>query len=182
MPERARLVTAEDLERFPDDDYRYELVEGRVLRMSPVGWQHGRIVIHLATLLNRHVEDHNLGVVVTEVGFKLASNPDTVRAPDLAFVRQERIPAVDLRGFWHGAPDLVVDVLSPDDRPSEVRGKIDEYLRYGVTVVIVVNPDDETVSVCRRLSPPLVLSGVDAVLEVGDLIPGFRCTLSHIFK
>jgi Uma2 family endonuclease len=182
MPESARLVTAEELERFPDDDYRYELVEGRVIRMSPVGWQHGRMVVRLATLLNRHVDDRNLGVVVTEVGFKLASNPDTVRGPDLAFVRHERIPPEGPRGFWQGPPDLVVEVLSPDDRGSEVRAKVGEYLQSGVTVVVVVDPDDETVSVSRRLSPTLVLSGDDAVLEVGDLLPGFSCTLRQIFK
>jgi Uma2 family endonuclease len=182
MPEHARLVTAEELEKFPDDDYRYELVKGRVIRMSPVGWQHGRLVVHLGGLLNGYIQDRRLGVVVTEVGFKLASSPDTVRGPDLAFVRQDRIPAVDLRGFWHGPPDLVVEVLSPDDRPSEVRAKVDEHLRYGVTVVIVLEPDQRTISVYRRLSPPVVLSGADAVLEVGDLIPGFSCTLGQIFK
>jgi Uma2 family endonuclease len=181
MAERARLVTAEELEKFPDDDYRYELVEGRVIRMSPVGWQHGRLVVHLGSLLNGYVQDRHLGAIVTEVGFKLASNPDTVRGPDLAFVRQERIPKVDLRGFWQGPPDLVVEVLSPDDRPSETRAKVDEYLRSGVTVIIVVDPDDETVSVHRRLSPPVVMNGADAVLEVDDLIPGFRCTLNQIF-
>ena len=182
MPESARLVTAEELEKFPDDDYRYELVEGRVIRMSPVGWQHGKLVVRLISLLNEFVEDRNLGAVVTEVGFKLASNPDTVRGPNLAFVRQERIPATGLRGFWHGPPDLVVEVLSPDGRASEVRAKVDEYLRRGVAVVIVVDPDDETVSVHRRLSPPVLLGGADAVLEVGDLIPGFSCTLRQIFK
>ena len=159
MPESARLVTAEELEKFPDDDYRYELVEGRVLRMSPVGWQHGRIVIHLATLLNRHVEDRNLGVVVTEVGFKLASNPDTVRGPDLAFVRQERIPAVDLRGFWQGPPDLVVEVLSQ----TTVHQKFARRLKSTSGTVSRLSssstPTMTTVSIYRRLSPPLVLNG-----------------------
>jgi Uma2 family endonuclease len=181
MPESAPLVTAEELEKFPDDDYRYELVEGRVIRMSPVGWQHGRIVVQLATLLNGYVQQRNLGVLVTEVGFKLASAPDTVRGPDLAFVRRDRIPEVDLRGFWQGPPDLVVEVVSPDDRASDVRAKVDEYLRYGVTVVIVVDPGDETVSVRRRLSPTVVLRGIDDVLQVGDLLPGFSCSLSRIF-
>ena len=88
-----RLVTAEELERFPDDDYRYELVEGRVVRMSPVGYQHGKIVARLIFLLHRHLLDMPSGIVVTEVGFKLAANPDTVRGPDVAFVRNERMPS-----------------------------------------------------------------------------------------
>src|SRR6478672_9366656 len=118
MPADARLVTAEELEKFPDDDYRYELVEGRVVRMSPVGYRHGRIVVRIAVLLSGHVERHQLGVVLTDVGFKLASNPDTVRGTDLAFIRQARLPAQDLPGFWEGPPDLVIEVLSPDDRTN----------------------------------------------------------------
>jgi Uma2 family endonuclease len=93
MSEPARLVTAEELEKFPDDDFRYELVEGRVLRMTPVGYVHGRIVMRFGSLLEQHVRSQRLGVVLTEVGVKLKSVPDTVRAPDLAFIRRERIPA-----------------------------------------------------------------------------------------
>ena len=102
MSKSAPLVTADELERFPDDDYRYELVEGRVIRMSPVGFEHGRIVPRLTALLHRHVEEHHLGAIVNEVGFKLASNPDTVRAPDIAFLRLNRIPRPDPRGFIKG--------------------------------------------------------------------------------
>jgi Putative restriction endonuclease/Planctomycete cytochrome C len=123
-----------------------------------------------------------LGVVVTEVGFKLASDPDTVRAPDVAFVRQDRIRASDPRGFWHGPPDLAVEVLSPDDRLTEVRAKVDEYLSCGTPVVLVIDPDEETVTAFRRLAPPIVLEAIDDVLEVGEVLPGFRCTLREIFR
>jgi Uma2 family endonuclease len=176
------LVTAEELEQFPDDDHRYELVEGRVVRMSPVGWRHGKVVMRLGAVLADYVHRRKLGVIVTEVGFVLASNPDTVRAPDLAFIRQERIPQVDPRGFWHGAPDLAVDVLSPDDRASKIRDKVEEYLHYGVTLVLVVDADQETVSIHRRLAPPMVLRGAAAVLEINDLIPGFSCTLGSFLE
>ena len=121
MSEIARLVTTEELEKFPDDDYRYELVDGRVIRMSPVGFQHGRIVARLCALLVQHVQGRKLGVVATELGFELARHPDTVRAPDVAFIAQDRIPSQEPRGFWKGPPDLAIEVLSPDDRPSEVR-------------------------------------------------------------
>jgi Uma2 family endonuclease len=182
MHESPRLVTAEELERFPDDDYRYELVEGRVIRMSPVGWRHGKVVARLLTMLANYVNQGKFGAAVTEVGFVLASNPDTVRAPDVAFVRQERIPAVDPRGFWRGAPDLAVEVLSPDDRASEVRDKVEAYLRYGVTLVLVIDPDQPTVSLHRRLAPPIVLQGAATVLEIDDLVPGFRCTLGSFLE
>jgi len=181
MPADARLVTAEELEKFPDDDYRYELVEGRVIRMSPVGFEHGRIVVQFGALLASHVQKLSLGAVVTEVGFKLASNPDTVRGPDLAFIQGSKIPSHKLRGFWHGPPDLVIEVLSPDDRTSEVRAKVEEYLASGVTAVVVIDPDDRAVSVHRPSARTLTLSAADDVLDLDDVVSGFRCSLREIF-
>ena len=112
MSETVRLVTAEELERFPGDDFRYELVEGRLIRMSPVGYLHGRVVMRLGSLLEQHVRSRGLGAVLTEVGFKLKSNPDTVRAPDVAFIRGDRIPSVPPKGFWKGTADLAVELRS----------------------------------------------------------------------
>ena len=181
LSQNARLVTAAELERFPDDDYRYELVEGRLIRMSPVGFQHGKVVVQLAILLGRYVQQRALGIVLTDVGFKLAADPDTVRAPDIAFIRQERIPSVDPRGFWNGAPDLAVEVLSPDDRDSATRAKVDEYLVCGVTVVLVVDPDDKTVNVFRPSAVPIVLERSDDTIEIDEVIAGFRGTLAEVF-
>src|SRR5262245_52052549 len=98
----AHLVTAEDLERRPEDDYRYELVEGRVIQMSPVGCQHGAVVAQLMFLLLRHLRESKQGAVFTEVGFKLSSKPDTVRAPNVSFVRKDRIPSPAPRGYFQG--------------------------------------------------------------------------------
>jgi Uma2 family endonuclease len=180
MPADARLVTAEELEKFPDDDYRYELVDGRVIRMSPVGFEHGRLVVRLGVLLGSHVQNLSLGEVVTEVGFKLASNPDTVRGPDLAFIRQSRIPARRLRGFWNGPPDLVIEVLSPDDRAHEIRAKVEEYLERGVTAVVVVDPDDRSVTIYRA-SAAVTLRAADELLDLDDVVGGFVCSLQEIF-
>lgn len=180
MSADGRLVTAEELERLPDDDYRYELVKGRVIRMSPVGFEHGRIVMRLGTLLVRHAQERSLGAVVTEVGFKLASNPDTVRGPDLAFIRQSRIPTEEVRGFWNGAPDLVAEILSPDDRLPEIRAKVEEYLARGVSVIVVVNPDDRTVTI-HRPSTSAVMLRDDDMLDLDDVVSGFRCALRNIF-
>lgn len=141
MAQSTRLLTADELERMPEDDFRYELVQGRLVRMSPVGLVHGKVTMALAMLLGAHVKAHNLGSVFPEVGFKLASNPDTVRGPDLAFVRRDRIPLPWPRGFYQGPPDLAVEVLSPDDRPSEISTKVDEYLTHGTRFVVVIDPD-----------------------------------------
>jgi len=180
MPADARLVTAEELERFANDDYRYELVEGRVVRMSPVGFEHGRIVMRLGSLLVRHAQERSLGAVVTEVGFKLASNPDTVRGPDLAFIRRSRIPPQEVRGFWNGPPDLVAEILSPDDRAPEIRAKVEDYLARGVSAIIVVDPDDRTVTTYRPSTSAVTLRDND-MLELGDVVSGFRCSLRDIF-
>ena len=181
MPETTRLVTAEELEQLPDDDYRYELVEGRVVRMSPVGFRHGTTVVRFGSLLMRHAQERRLGAVMTEVGFKLASNPDTVRAPDVAFIRQDRIPAPEPRGFWNGPPDLAVEVLSPDDQPEEIREKVAEYLTRGVAAVVVVDLCTQEVRVFRPASPELALD-VTNFLDLSDVVSGFRCNVRELFE
>src|SRR5229473_1687879 len=131
-----RLVSADEFARITDDDYRYELVQGQVIRMSPPGCMHGKIAGRLFALLDRYVTANDLGTVVVETGFKLASNPDTVRAPDVSFVRQERIATQGtLVGFWDGPADLAVEVRSPDDRLLELEHKANEYLTHGVRLV-----------------------------------------------
>jgi Uma2 family endonuclease len=180
MSESSRLVTAAELEKFPDDDRRYELVDGRIVRMSPVGYQHGRVVARLATLLERHTQSRGLGVVLAEVGFTLGSNPDTVRAPDIAFLQRGRVPSTEPRGFWKGPPDLAIEVLSPEDRPSEVVQKIEEYMARGVSAVLIVDPDERTATVHRPLQPPATLRSNER-LDLGDVVPGFRCSVRDLF-
>lgn len=181
MSETARLVTADELAKFPDDDFRYELVDGRVVRMSPVGFRHGRTVMALGALLRQHAEEGRSGAVVTEVGFKLASNPDTVRAPDVAFVHQDRIPIPDPPGFWNGPPDLAVEVLSPEDRPGDVQEKVEEYLARGVPLVLVVDPDDRTIALFRPAMPAVRLSA-DDILDLSPVMSAFRCSVRDIFE
>jgi Uma2 family endonuclease len=118
---------------------------------------------------------------MTEVGFKLASNPDTVRAPDVAFVRQDRIPTPEPRGFWNGPPDLAVEVLSPDDRTEDIRAKVAEYLTQAVPTVVVVDPDSRKVTVLRPATPELALA-TDDVLDLSDVVSGFRCTVRELFE
>jgi Uma2 family endonuclease len=181
MPDTARLITADEFERMPPPkDHRLELVKGQLVRMSLPGYEHGRIVIGFGAMLHNYAKPRRLGDVLTETGCKLESNPDTVRGPDIAFIRRERKPEAS-RGFFKGGPDLVVEVLSPGDRPSEVREKVDEYLTHGVLVVLVVDPDHKTVTVHRRLTPPTTCIEDDE-LDLDDVVAGFRCRVSEIFE
>lgn len=181
MSDTTRLVTAEDLERMPDDDWRYELVRGRLVRMSPAAARHGVVAMAIGALLHAHVKARNLGYVGPEIGFKLESDPDTVRAPDMAFIRRDRVPARDAGGFHKGPPDLAVEVLSPDDRPSEIAEKVEEYLTCGTRAVVVIDPDERTVVVHRRLTPPLTLTA-DDTLDLDDVVAEFRCAVREIFE
>ena len=129
-----RPVTAEQLLRTPDDGLRRELVRGVVRTMAPAGSVHGRAAVNPAWPLAGHVKSQNLRVVyAAETGFKTSSNPDSVRAPDVAFVRRERVEAVgETEGYWPGAPDLAAEVVSPSDRFAA-------WLAAGTRMVIVVN-------------------------------------------
>jgi Uma2 family endonuclease len=183
MSETTRLVTAEELERMPDDPVnRFELVEGRLVRMSPVSFDHGRIVVRLLVLLQRYLDDTPVGIVVADVGFKLASNPDTVRGPDIAFLGNDRLPSRGTRGFLKDPPDAVFEVLSPGDRPSEIRRKTAEYLEKGVSMVVVIDPEQSTVTLWRSAGSPITLREAHDRLDLGDVIPGFHCDLREIFE
>jgi Uma2 family endonuclease len=182
MPVSPSLLTAEEFAAIPDDEYRYELVAGRIVRMSPPGCRHGALATRIAALLNHHVVSNGLGVVLTPSGFKLASHPDTVREPDVAFVRRERTPPGGIpESFWPGPPDLAVEIVSPGDRRADVLRKVDEYLMHGAAVVWVVETRQQSVTVYRRLSPP-VRHGVDDALDAADILPGFTCEVGEIFR
>jgi Uma2 family endonuclease len=175
-------ITADTLFAMPDDGLRHELVRGAIRTMTPTGGLHGIIVVRITAALYEHVEAQQLGYVFgAETGFRLATAPDTVRAPDIAFVRRERIPATGLpEKFWPGAPDLAVEVLSPDDRIHEVDEKVDDWLASGTREVWVVNPRRRTVAVHRADRSPVILHPTDQ-LDGGDLLPAFRCPVARLF-
>lgn len=176
------LLTAEDLWKQTDDGYRYELVKGVIHRMPPAGFEHGIRASEIGSLLTVHAKKHKLGYVCcAETGFKISQNPDTVRAPDAAFVRQAAIDEKGIpKGYWEGAPDLAVEVISPSDTYTEVDEKVDEWLDAGCAMVWVINPRRETVAVYRSPEDMTVLHG-DDILEGGDVIEGFACQVRDIF-
>jgi len=176
------LVTAEQLLRMPHDGHRYELVQGELKTMTPAGFDHGEVILSLGELLRPFVRQHGLGRVSGgDPGFVLARDPDTVRAPDVAFIRKERLaanPATD--GFWPGAPDLAVEVMSPNDTIHEVDEKAKAWLEAGVRTVWVVNPAWRTVTVYRSATDIKTLTE-DGDLDGQDVLPGFRCRVADIF-
>jgi Uma2 family endonuclease len=175
-------MTAEDLLRIPDDGFRYELVRGELRKMAPAGHAHGRIVINISTPLDQYVRANSLGAVyAAETGFKLSSSPDLVRAPDVAFIRQERIKEVgNIEGYWPGAPDLVAEVISPNDIYTAVEEKVFDWLEAGTQMVIVVNPRKRSVTIYRSLTQIAVLTEKDTI-DGGEVVPGWSLPVSDIF-
>lgn len=182
MSSAKNAITANDLLRIPRDGYRYELSKGALIKEPPAGNIHGNRTMRLGWRLARHVEANDLGVVfAAETGFRLASDPDTVRAPDIAFVAQARCEQVaDFEGFWPGAPDLAVEVVSPGDSFTGVEEKVIEYLGAGTRAVWVVDPRKRTVTIYRSPTEIIMLTEAD-ILKGEDIISGFSCRVAEIF-
>jgi Uma2 family endonuclease len=177
-----QTMTADELFMMPEDDNRYDLIKGELRKMSPAGGEHGALAARLTTALGQYVEEHDLGEDFgAETGFKLASNPDTVLGPDVAFISNERIPLTGIPvAYWPGAPDLAVEVVSPGNSRREIEEKITEYLAAGVKLVWIISPKRRTVTVHRADAAPVTLNE-DDTLDGGDVIPGFRHSVGRIF-
>ena len=177
-----RLMTAEDLWDLKDDGYRYDLIRGELIRMSPAGAPHGELSLRIGASILAHVNEHQLGKAYgAETGFILARNPDVLLAPDVAFIQNSRLPPKSKRvGFMEVAPDLVVEIVSPSDLFREVHAKVMEYLARGVRLVWVVQPERQEVTVYDPDLSPVVMS-MDEELDGGDVLPGFRLPLEDIF-
>lgn len=177
-------LTAEDLWRMGEGDVRRELVDGEVLEMTPVGGTHGETTGLLYGQIAGHVARHGGGkVVVGEVGFvlRLPGDPERVRAADVAFVRHERLPEGRLpEKFIIGAPDLVVEVLSPSDNPVEVQQKVRDYLEGGSRLVWIIAPAARTVTVYRANGSAQLLREHES-LDGEDVLPGLIIPLREIF-
>ncbi len=176
-------VTADDLLKMPDDGFRYELVKGELRKMAPAGPEHGRVTVRFTWRLAQYVEANNLGAVyAAETGFLIATNPDTVRAPDVAFVSSKRLKEIGkVQGYWPGAPDLAVEVVSPTDTYSEVEEKAMEWLEAGALMVLTLNPRKRTATVYRSLNDITILSE-DSILDFGEIAPGFKIAVKDIFS
>lgn len=173
MATQLRTVTADELLAMPDDGIRREIVDGEVREMVPAGWEHSVVAANLASDLNVFVRKNKLGAVGT----------DTVRVPDVAFVRRERLQEAGgaIKGFVSGPPDLAVEVVSPNDLYSEVRAKVREYLAAGTAMVIVLDAGDRSATVYRPGRAALELTEAD-VIDGEDVVPGWKLPVRDIFN
>jgi Uma2 family endonuclease len=181
MSHATRTTSADELFAMADNGRRYELVHGELRMMSPAGGRHGRIALKLARRLGNHVERHKLGeTFAAETGFLLAQDPDTVRAPDVAFVSQARLRGLaDHPGYLPLAPDLVVEVVSPNDKSSQVEEKTFSWLSAGVRLVLVVDPQTKTIREYRSAREIRIHS--EGTIELGDVVSGYRLDMSDLF-
>jgi Uma2 family endonuclease len=174
-------VRAEELLSLAIPDKRVELVRGIVVVREPPGYAHGRVAAELATALSVFAKRTGLGYVTVETGYKLESDPDTVRGPDVAFIRAERAPAGTSAGFPPLAPDLAVEIASPTNRPGETLERVADLLRAGARLVWVVDPRRQAAQVYR---PDGTVSHVAAgeLLTGEDVLPGFTVPLSSVLQ
>ena len=177
-----KLMTAEELERLPDDDNRYQLVQGELIPMSPVNLLHVRTVMNVLVPLHAFVTENGLGIVGPEGGYVLHRNPDTVLAPDIAFVRADRWPTGEAeKHFGDFPPDLAVEVRSPSESMRSLLAKAQTYLDAGVLLVWLIDPETRTVIVLAPDAEPQTLTDGDT-LDGGEVVPGFRLPVTDIFR
>jgi Uma2 family endonuclease len=178
----ARLVTADELFRMPEDSWRYELIEGELRRMTPAGSEHGFLSVEIAYRLAEYVRKSGAGCVFgAETGFRLGINPDTVLAPDASFIRQTRVDAVGIpEGFFPEAPALAVEIVSRHDVVSEVDSKAKQWLKFGAELVWVIHPAGRTITVYKSSQEIRLLASGD-MLDGEAVLPGFTCKVADLF-
>ena len=180
---KSKLLTADDLLHLDAEGIKGELIRGVLCEETPPGRKHGRLQAKLSARLVNFVEAAGLGFVTGETGVWLEQDPDTVRAPDIAFFSKERVPSEetgDDDGYSLASPDLAIEVVSPNDTRRAVYDKALMWRQNGVRLVWVVYPDARTVDVHAEGRPVTTLTEED-VLDGLDVLPGFTCPVSEIF-
>jgi Uma2 family endonuclease len=183
LEDAGRLLTADEFLRHPAANRPSELVRGEVREMTPAGGAHGVIAAAVFRALDRFVEENHLGICFSDnTGFALAGVENTVRSPDAAFVRADRLPAAGIGSGWMTvAPDLVVEIVSPNETDSELEEKLRDYRVAGTMLAWVIDPIAGTVSVQSSSAPEVLLSESDT-LYGGDVLPGFEMPVSSLFE
>lgn len=175
-----RLLTGEDLLRLPDLG-PCELVRGRIVPMTPTGFRHGEIELNLGAALRDWARESGRGrAQVGEVGIYVRRNPDTVRAADVSFISHERLARQVSESYLDVPPELVVEILSPEDRWRDVQAKLDDYFSAGVDRVWVVDPKGCRLSVYFSPSQKQVFESGETLTD-SELLPGFSLAVAEIF-
>jgi Uma2 family endonuclease len=176
-----KLYTAEDLMAM-GSDAPFELVEGVLQEVSPSGGRSSEIALNIIEVLRPFLRQSKLGYLTGEgAGYVLATDPDTVFAPDVGFVRRDALPHGMPEDFVPCPPDLAVEVMSPSDRYPEMDRKARRYLSCGTRVVWIVRPDDQTVVIHEPGRGAIVL-GMTEVIDGGEILPGFRLPVADVFR
>jgi Uma2 family endonuclease len=183
MSTRTRLMTADEFLQMPDDHLHHELVRGEVLTMSLPGGEHGEVAGEIFRLIANHVRQTKLGkTYAAETGFLIERDPDTVRGADVGFVRTERLAQITKpKKHVPFAPDLAVEVVSPNDRTDAIEEKVQEWLMAGSKAVWLANPTTRSVTVHRPGAEPITLTE-DQEIDGGDVLPGFACRVGLFFS
>jgi Uma2 family endonuclease len=177
-----KLITAEEFARMPqpEDGSQQELIRGVIVTMPPPKGPHGACCFSIAFSLGGFVKANGLGVIFcNDTGFVTEHDPDTIRGADVAFWSRERLPTVP-DGYLPVAPDLAVEVVSPDDHFVRIQRKVAHYLTHGVRLLWVLDPDDRSLTVYRPDQPLRILGEADTV-SGEDVLPGFSCRVSELF-
>jgi Uma2 family endonuclease len=178
---KAKLITGEELLAMGDIG-PCELIDGRIVRMNPIGRSHAFVATNLSMALNQFVRQHKLGeVLVGEIGIFVRRKPDRIRAADIVFVSTERLAQTTASGYLKIAPELVVEIISPSDRWQTVRDKLEEYFAVGVHRVWIVEPETRAVLVYRSVTETSRLGERDVISGEGAL-EGFCLPVSELFE
>ena len=175
------LMTAEQLYDLPDRDKRYELVRGELRVSEPPGYAHGVLAVQIASCLTAYVTPRKLGVVTVESGYVLHRGPDTVRGPDVSFIRRDRRPSAERAHLLvEGPADLSVEIVSPSERRADIAEKVADALGGGVRLVWVIYPKTRHAVVHTPGGSPQIVRA-DGSLDGGDVVPGFSLLLADLF-
>ncbi len=183
MSTAQHLVTAEAFSEMPDPpDKLIELVDGEVIELPPMGFLAGLVKMNLLKIVDHFVKHHDLGMVLPGVGCMLKRGPDTVRAPQMSFIEQDRVPKRDaMDWFIEAPPALAAEVISPHDLAYDLHDKVMDYLGAGTRQVWVFWPSQRAVTVyhpdghARELGP-------EAMPDGSDELPGFRVRVADLFE
>jgi len=176
------LWTAEDLLDFQNSPWQHELIQGVLYRMPPTGDEHGYLAGNFFGWLFQHVKTNQLGeLFAAETGYVVQTNPDSVIAPDCSFISKNRWSTDQLTGkYLRNAPDLVAEVVSPNDRPREVQEKVERWLQFGVSAVLVIDPKSQTVTVHQSLDQKTIYE-LHNTVDLNFVVPGFSLPMRHLF-
>ncbi|MSV35223.1 MAG: Uma2 family endonuclease [Bryobacterales bacterium] len=176
------LLSVEQFDRLLEpDEFRYELDEGELIEMvRPRYNPHNRIVRAIDRVLLQYLAKNPIGEVLSSDNL-FVLGPATKRAPDLAFLSLERVQRIKPGHDIEGAPELVVEVLSPSDKAEAMRRKIRQYFAAGARLVWLVYPNTREIEVWESASSATRILGQDDLLEAPELLPGFSCPVKSLF-